>query len=323
MNSVFSVFKSNSSSGGGASNHSTSHNKISHTGNNGVSQNGHHNGGGGGGSPLAGAASLIDAAKPAKYATKKITSDSSYENLRHIREIESCTKMGSFVDVTARDDVDYYNNDVDDDADATHTIRLNGGKRCVTPVVVSSAVAELAQDEDLDDDVHVDVGGAVAVDTVDCATVSAKPPLPVEHCGAKTPIGARESHKYAADAAVRHSPPSSSTIPAAVGSATNLCASASASPAPHAPIIVAHSRGHSESNLCATQKTTTRFQKRLSLSGFANNSMPSVHGRPSSAAAAAASNGGSAAATNGASGTGEVKRTRLSTHQRNLSLDFR
>lgn len=283
MNSVFSVFKSNSNGSSGS--HSTNHN---HNNSNGVSPNGHHHNGGGGSNsssdPMSG-----------KFAAKKITNDSSYENLRHIRELESCTKMTGFVDVTARGDDDggIGNRDDADSAPNAGTIRLNGGQRCVTPVVVSRAVAELAQDEDLDDDVH-------EIDTVDCASVSAKPPLPVDYAGARGP------------------PKCDATAPA-----SKMCASASASPAPHAPIIVSHSRGHSESNLCATQKTTTRFQKRLSLSGFANNSMPSVHGRPASASAAAtATNGcGPTAGMNG--GGGEVKRTRLSTHQRNLSLDFR
>lgn len=52
---------------------------------------------------------------------------------------------------------------------------------------------------------------------------------------------------------------------------------------------------------------SNRFHRpRLSLSGIGNNSMPSVHGRP-----------------NSSNGNGEPKKTRLSTHQRNLSLDFR
>lgn len=52
---------------------------------------------------------------------------------------------------------------------------------------------------------------------------------------------------------------------------------------------------------------SSRFHRpRLSLSGIGNNSMPSVHGRP-----------------NSSNGNGEPKKTRLSTHQRNLSLDFR
>lgn len=64
------------------------------------------------------------------------------------------------------------------------------------------------------------------------------------------------------------------------------------------------------SNSAATTPTNSRYSKpRLSISGFSNSSMPSVHGRT----------GG--ISTNNSNG-GQTK-FRLSTHQRNLSLDFR
>lgn len=72
------------------------------------------------------------------------------------------------------------------------------------------------------------------------------------------------------------------------------------------PIIKSSNRSN-DTNLAANKQQTNRLQKRLSLSGIGNCSMPSVHGRPTSA------NGQRDA----------VKKTRLSTHQRNLSLDFR
>lgn len=70
---------------------------------------------------------------------------------------------------------------------------------------------------------------------------------------------------------------------------------------------------HSESTVPATsiKSAGNRFCKRLSLSGISSNPLPSVHGRTTS-------NG-----SNGNCGSGETKRTRISTHQRNLSLDFR
>ncbi|XP_055846245.1 uncharacterized protein LOC129912144 isoform X2 [Episyrphus balteatus] len=75
------------------------------------------------------------------------------------------------------------------------------------------------------------------------------------------------------------------------------------------------------SNSATTTPKSARYSKpRLSLSRFINHSMPSVHGRPNA-------NGmnGNGAGANGCNGTttngGQPKR--LSTHQRNLSLDFR
>lgn len=70
---------------------------------------------------------------------------------------------------------------------------------------------------------------------------------------------------------------------------------------------------HSESTVPSTsnKSTSNRFYKRLSLSGISSNPLPSVHGRSTSNS------------QNGNCGLGETKRTRISTHQRNLSLDFR
>lgn len=65
--------------------------------------------------------------------------------------------------------------------------------------------------------------------------------------------------------------------------------------------------------ITSNKTTSNRFYKRLSLSGIANNPLPSVHGRSTN----------TQNTTNGSCGTGETKRTRISTHQRNLSLDFR
>lgn len=68
------------------------------------------------------------------------------------------------------------------------------------------------------------------------------------------------------------------------------------------PIIKASNRSN-DTTLAANKQQANRLQKRLSLNGIG----PSVHGRPSG----------------NASQKDAVKKTRLSTHQRNLSLDFR
>lgn len=90
----------------------------------------------------------------------------------------------------------------------------------------------------------------------------------------------------------------------------------------HTPILSAASNKKLNNRLnestvpnTASAKSTScnRFYKRLSLSGI-SNPLPSVHGRSTS---------NSQNNSNGNCGSGETKRTRISTHQRNLSLDFR
>lgn len=73
-------------------------------------------------------------------------------------------------------------------------------------------------------------------------------------------------------------------------------------------------------NSASTTPKHVRYPKpRLSLSRFINHSMPSVHGRPNLSVAGGAAAIGAGAG--GAAGTNPPKR--ISTHQRNLSLDFR
>lgn len=436
MNSVFSVFKSNSGNGSGTngvssgntssssatavnSSNTHNHNNNHHHHNGANNHNGHHTGN----NMDIGCNTKLP--PTIKYVGKKITHDSSYENLRHIREIESSTKMSSFIDIAAAAAAAAADDDDDEDTTSScsnHTIRLN--KRCVTPVVVSSAVIELALDEDdlddgLDDDTVNDDGNDDHrvdnnLDTVDCAAGSSASPLRYGqqrrtvaaaaqsyHCARQAADGAAsidDSHAiHTAEHAVPQQQQQQHNGKAISASESNLCdgdafetinsrqqsmlssSSISSNPASscsslrgfpngsnmtttqsqsqnhhhkspahesatntppatvtavtspkclaaagHAPIIVANSRGQSESNLSSATKTTNRFQKRLSLSGFTNNSMPSVHGRPNTAAASNVGvNGVGVTTQNGCGNGGEVKRTRLSTHQRNLSLDFR
>lgn len=88
----------------------------------------------------------------------------------------------------------------------------------------------------------------------------------------------------------------------------------------HTPILSAASskkiNRYSESNAPTISNNTSsnRFYKRLSVSGIGSNPLPSVHGRSTS---------NSQNGSNGNCGSSETKRTRISTHQRNLSLDFR
>lgn len=78
-------------------------------------------------------------------------------------------------------------------------------------------------------------------------------------------------------------------------------------------------------NSAATTPKHSRYTKpRLSLSRFINHSMPSVHGRPNLSLAAGSGNGSSTGqrGNSSVSGSGNPPK-RPSTHQRNLSLDFR
>lgn len=68
-----------------------------------------------------------------------------------------------------------------------------------------------------------------------------------------------------------------------------------------------------ESITTTKRSMSNRLANRLSLSSIANNPLPSVHGRSMNTQNVTANS----------FCTGETKRTRISTHQRNLSLDFR
>lgn len=277
-----------------------------------------------------------------------VSGSSSYENLRHIREIGSSTKMNTFVDVN-------------DD----HLMIGNKNNKRSTVITVPSPITELPMPM-IDHNNFERNCFPSGTDTVDCSAVNQHVFNATNQQQQQQPkaISASESNQCdikdaAAAAAIvvsdevddccdRKSPSTETETKESCGGGVspNICNESARSGGglydatsdgplqqlpptnnglQHAPIILANRGGGSESNLTSSSLTasavpsnkTNRFQKRLSLSGFANNSLPSVHGRPASAGGS--SNGG---AGNGGSG-GEVKKTRLSTHQRNLSLDFR
>lgn len=334
MNTVFSVFKG---SGGGGGNGNVDA-KTSTT------------------KALANSKSML--------ATTALKENSSYENLRHIRELES--SINAFV-VNADD------GDDDDDTNSSSsgsqhtTIRMVGGGKRQTPLavmgngvdcgtkngdftsaavsvitaasngtdvvdfVVRSPVKSIPMECDLiTSDVSVskisENGGIEMLDAPsDSVQLSELASVPSACFSSDGDISSRYMTSTADDSEQCAQFPdekasqSSQTSPRISVQHNHVVASSSGD-LTHAPIIATNSRGHSESNLSAS-KTTNRFQKRLSLSGFPNNSMPSVHGRPATAGGALCGGGGAGGGTTGTGG--EVKRTRLSTHQRNLSLDFR
>lgn len=89
----------------------------------------------------------------------------------------------------------------------------------------------------------------------------------------------------------------------------------------HTPVLSAASNRKSMKSVDPSTSTTSpnkaatnRLSKRLSLSGIGNSPLPSVHGRCTYGSHSV----GASSGTNG-----ETMRTRKTTHQRNLSLDFR
>lgn len=89
----------------------------------------------------------------------------------------------------------------------------------------------------------------------------------------------------------------------------------------HTPVLSAASNRKSMKSVDPSTATTSpnkaatqRLSKRLSLSGIGNSPLPSVHGRSTYGSHSV----GASSGTNG-----ETMRTRKTTHQRNLSLDFR
>lgn len=334
MNSVFSVFK-----GSGIGN------------------------GTGDGSDMKSTKSVVNSKSLLTATTLK--ENSSYGNLRHIRELES--SINSFV-VNADD------GDDDDDTNSSSsssqhtTIRVVGvGKRCHTPLdgsgkgpadSVAVVVSSISHSTDVVDfagqfpglERTTEAGGLQSPKQNGANESSAHGNKPTRQCFSKSTTALSKTDVCASLRSDLSSVPSacfssdgdiSSSCDLVNSSAVPICNTSSSQCSPasqtqqhhhhlnteascssddltRAPIIANNSRGQSESNLSA--KTANRFQKRLSLSGFPHNSMPSVHGRP---ATADASNAGVTGGRCGGAGSGEVKRTRLSTHQRNLSLDFR
>lgn len=302
-----------------------------------------------------------------KFSAKKISETSSYENLKHIREIGSSSKMSDLID------------DLGDEATTTaniETLKFSATTK-TAPSPSSSSISSAASsplqspnDEykngmmawcDNGSDMVDHIGSIVNNDCTLSTTPTTKSisasesNLYSEHNGSSSNRSNSNSSSKCGggmnDETLRHlssSPPCSSlenlsakpsmvVVPKAnfssegdilsscsndhsnhhhnhsANSSSVACSlnektsNSSCSTIPNYKPIIKASNRSSDTNLVANKQQVNRLQKRLSLSGVGNGSMPSVHGRPTSA--------------NGQRDT--VKKTRLSTHQRNLSLDFR
>lgn len=209
----------------------------------------------------------------------------SYENLRHIREITYCSKMSSNFIVGD----DEMSSSLSTPA-ALQTPFLITNKTPTTPVQIPLSEKNIL-DLDFDEKKQQQ-------DVVDSCT-AALPPSGKQFC---------------------HEPNSEPNLLLVNGSATSDSGSDSE------PNFMSNIKARSEQVIGGNNRL---LRPRLSLSsasgntGFMNSgaggfnkSMPSVHGRSNGAIS-------SNSVCNGTGNAGAPTRTRLSTHQRNLSLDFR
>lgn len=226
---------------------------------------------------------------------KKLSQDppNSYEKLRHIREI-SCSKMNNLVVL-----------------DPVETV----------PSCATTPVQSPSSEKSLELELTLEAAAANGVDQVDRAIPviessellpSVAKVLPTPAPAATKPSKADTSSDSLGDSIVVNKPPSGA---AAVANAVfAVPAAPPASTIPTSSNSSSSSNGSSSSNQWNVVSASSRFHKpRLSLSSSvgltgSGSAMPSVHGRT----------GGS-----GAAAGGQPQKTRLSTHQRNLSLDFR
>lgn len=270
MNSVFLAFKSNKSSDSKSKSGNTLH---------GTGGTNHGNGG-------------------ISNQNKKINQElTSYENLRHLREIGSSSNMSSLVD--------------DEDLNVTP---LKLGKRCPTPIQPIQPSFTLLDGHDV-----VDFSGKTYTEPISKTEVidgqlkrskkntkcslPPQPPIPTSKTDLQSSSNSSRTQIVNSNDAITSSDKCLSNkinnqINGDSSSRYTSCISSSI-----------------DKNLssCSNVSSTRLNRPRLSLSGLGtNNVMPSVHGRNGTT-----TNGSS---TGNATGT---HKTRLSTHQRNLSLDFR
>lgn len=237
-----------------------------------------------------------------KQSSKKLTPDSSYENLKHIRDIGSSSKMTDFVD--------------DSDGGicssssgiATQIIRLNSPSSIGDEIIDSTDVVDHGKTVIVDyiENYHPinKKSSLQTTDTAESISTIVQPDRLVEHNEqADTSIHSCQTNEQNDKNINRidllnennHIPqlPPSGLLNKVPSTSENQ----------QVPIIVSNNVTTNDANSITNK--AKRFQHRLSLKCNPNPTLPSVHGR----------------ATTTSSDT--KKKSRLSTHQRNLSLDFR
>lgn len=225
-----------------------------------------------------------------KQANKKLTPDSSYENLKHIRDIGSSSKMTDFVD-----DADGICSGV-----ATQIIRLNSPSSIGDEINDSADVVDHAKTVIVDyiENYHPINKSSKLTESADGACTNVQSDRLVENEQVDTKQLSCQTNEQIVtninktDLSIENNhptqlPPSGPPIKVQ-----------STSEKQQVPIIVSNT-------VADTTNKAKRFQHRLSLKCTPNPTLPSVHGRPTT------------------NNSDTKKKSRLSTHQRNLSLDFR
>lgn len=253
-------------------------------------------------------------------ANKGIVESSSYENLKHIREISSMGKMADFVvedtDNSAQSIhlrktnaatiqnqiIEHHMNEISNDGeDVVDSVQLSLNETVVSrqnPVndsrkLICASESNLYNDHDNDDDdddqQYLETANTSPCNSLNNLSQMVATVIPKVNFSSEGDIltSCKENNII------------NDVVVGGVAVDSNQFCKPIIKPTANANTKI------NELSLLANKVNTNRFQKRLSLSGI-GNSMPSVHGRPASA-----------------NGRETNKKTRLSTHQRNLSLDFR
>lgn len=230
------------------------------------------------------------------------TNGGSYANLRHIREIGSSTKMNSF------------GGSSNDGEDTTLNLRLN---RCSTlPFSTTKPIGSSQTTEQYIPQSKPSIISNEYEENHNSKLINhAK-----EHCSdiSSNDFGTTHQTVPTSQNAISNNCVQNECADARNISSSSLESNKNySSDIAYIPVLSAASAKKpyrsSESITTTNRSMSNRLANRLSLSSIANNPLPSVHGRSMNPQNV----------TTNSFCTGETKRTRISTHQRNLSLDFR
>lgn len=286
------------------------------------------------------------------------TDTNSYANLRHIREIGSSATMGTFVELNTDDDSIAPNLRLNKTTTA-HIPSMDASRSIELPLVAAAAKSSktntISGSETVppindngsceqkrinsnrikqnDDSMHTEQHSLVNESNDDFSN-NKSIPSSLDHSLANETNDTNHSNGFYS--ATENKENDGKTMPSAytsesvdkskstvttVDHLSNGHATNTNTNDKHTPVLSAATNRKSTSSADTTTTTTTtttpnkastnRLSKRLSLSGIGNSPLPSVHGRSTHSL------------SNGDNTNGETKRTRISTHQRNLSLDFR
>lgn len=269
--------------------------------------------------------SKSDGSIQSKKTKKQVsTNGGSYANLKHIREIGSSTKMNSFVGSSNDDDV------------ATLNLRLN---RCSTiPFSTAKPIGSSLPTEkyipqskpycnEYEENDYFKLGNHAIIakrslENSSHVEENIKNPQ-YESLERRSNVSLNEFDTTNQTAPTSQNAIANNCVVNECADARNISSSSFVSNENHSnesayiPLLSAASAKkpyRSSDTITTTNRSmSNRLANRLSLSSIANNPLPSVHGRSMNTQNVIANS----------FRTGETKRTRISTHQRNLSLDFR